>query len=375
MPLQARFPDLVPERYKAPFVAAVTEVEELRPPAVDFVDGFCGHGELGVALNARSDTVCLGFDAFTGANSITQSLSKYWADLVIPWLCVIAARCKQRAVWFFGPPCCSWVWFSRKVTKRSSTNIFGDTENMLVAEGNDIAGMLAELLWFLRGLDLKFVIEQPTSSLLWSFPPMAAVLSYGGLIAVSIQQGRFGAASVKPTSLRGTWQGIQQIRNANNRRILPQNLRPLTQVVGRWVHSTPGMRRSAAYTPEFAQAIARIYWALDWRAAVTLPRIEPSKWLYRGRFTPPAGIHRRAPDALAPGSRRGPAPEEPKDTEDSDVMVEDRSEWAIFDPYLDFETETSSSAASSCEDHPKAATFPVALRDRGTKRKLDLDDE
>ena len=69
-------------------------------------------------------------------------------------------------VWF-GIPCSTWVWIARGHTQRTKANINGNTHRQDVCQSNrmvDIIAMLLDLL-VLRGV--FYVIEQPSTSLVW----------------------------------------------------------------------------------------------------------------------------------------------------------------------------------------------------------------
>jgi hypothetical protein len=69
-------------------------------------------------------------------------------------------------VWF-GIPCSTWVWIARGHTERTKKNINGNTHREDVCQANrmvDIIAMLLDLL-VLRGV--FYVIEQPSTSLVW----------------------------------------------------------------------------------------------------------------------------------------------------------------------------------------------------------------
>ena len=51
---------------------------------------------------------------------------------------LLVLRIKENGLLTAGPQCSSWVWLSRKVTKRSSQNPLGDSAVAAVQDGNNV---------------------------------------------------------------------------------------------------------------------------------------------------------------------------------------------------------------------------------------------
>eukprot|EP00971_Amphidinium_carterae_P219039 4347983-Amphidinium_carterae.1 len=105
-----------------------------------------------------------------------------------------------------APPCSSWIWISRSTSKRSKVSIHGDESKFFVAAGNRTAEILAQLLVLCDKMGVYFIIEQPTSSLLWTHPSMTKALHIlrDRTLTVRFKMSIFGSRTAKPTTLVGS---------------------------------------------------------------------------------------------------------------------------------------------------------------------------
>lgn len=103
---------------------------------------------------------------------------------------------KHGLAWF-APPCSSWIWLSRGSTFRSGLNPRGALRFRKVREANRIARRLIYLLEYLVRKSCYFAVEQPMTSLLWTYRPVRRFLRRWNVFEVSIPLGQFGAPSEK----------------------------------------------------------------------------------------------------------------------------------------------------------------------------------
>lgn len=101
---------------------------------------------------------------------------------------------KHGLAWF-APPCSSWIWLSRGSTHRSGLNPRGNRRYRKVRDANRIARRLLYLLEYLVQKSCYFAVEQPMTSLLWSYRPFRKCLQRWKAFEVSIPLGQFGAPS------------------------------------------------------------------------------------------------------------------------------------------------------------------------------------
>ena len=139
---------------------------------LDYAEFFAGHAELSRAaleggLNGLTLDKLRGHDVLTG-----EGLRLWLATLTMV---------KQGGLAWFAPPCNSWVILCRAQSSRTYENEFlGDDHRYFVEEGNilgDITAMMC-LLAFLLSID--FVIEQPSSSVLFQSACMKGMLEVTG---------------------------------------------------------------------------------------------------------------------------------------------------------------------------------------------------
>lgn len=92
---------------------------------------------------------------------------------------------KQAIIWVLSipegglmwcaPQCSTWVWMSRKQSKRTKLDPLGNLDNENVINANKTISKLVVILKICVVRGVKFVIEQPTSSLLFEHPEMRAL--------------------------------------------------------------------------------------------------------------------------------------------------------------------------------------------------------
>lgn len=111
---------------------------------------------------------------------------------------------RASGVLWVGIPCSSWVFMSMGSTKRHFLRPQGQSHLKCTREGNALARRLCYLLELASRKKCFWVVEQPTSSLLFRYRPMRALLRRHKAIQVRTSLGAFGASTVKPVVLVGT---------------------------------------------------------------------------------------------------------------------------------------------------------------------------
>ncbi len=100
----------------------------------------------------------------------------------------------------------------------------------------------------------RWCVEQPISSLLWSFPPFARLLSFARANRTVTYLGAFGAASQKPVTLMHTSDWVHLLRRPKPQGDFSECL------VRRDAKGVTGIRTalkgSQSYPPEFGRAAA-----------------------------------------------------------------------------------------------------------------------
>ncbi len=150
---------------------------------------------------------------------------------------------------------------SSSVHQRSVESPEGDTANAKVRMSNLLVDNLVVLLRWAHCRGVHWLIEQPATSRMWSFPPMAALLRDTGARRVHTYMGCFGHRQPKPTVLWGTLPALDLL--ARSRSAVPEELRGQEdpRVVGYKkdssgrVSGNKFLHESAAYTEGFGRAI------------------------------------------------------------------------------------------------------------------------
>ena len=126
-------------------------------------------------------------------------------------------RIKENGLVTAGPQCSSWVWICRKVTQRSKQNPLGNTANASVRDGNHMNKSMALICLLCLKLKVKWLIEQPRTSLFFETPLMRSVTdTIPNVTTASVSLGNFGHMTRKSTLLVGTGPVIENIVATSN---------------------------------------------------------------------------------------------------------------------------------------------------------------
>ena len=80
---------------------------------------------------------------------------------------IFSLRClHQYGLSWYGVECSSWIWIGRSGTHRSEANPEGRSGNAKGAEANRVRDRVVFLMLLLTFSGRKYVVEQPSSSLL-----------------------------------------------------------------------------------------------------------------------------------------------------------------------------------------------------------------
>ncbi|CAL1165178.1 unnamed protein product [Cladocopium goreaui] len=133
----------------------------------------------------------------------------------------------RGGVAWFAMPCNSWVFMSRGSTKRCLLRVKGATHLKSTALGNRLARRLCYLLELCHKLGIFWVIEQPTTSLLFFYRPLRRLMKRHGAKRVGCSLGALNANTTKPVFLWGTvpFLGAFNIRPTALRRHQLQKIR------------------------------------------------------------------------------------------------------------------------------------------------------
>lgn len=136
----------------------------------------------------------------------------------------LVLHCLWGAILCGGPLCSSWIWIARFQTKRSLLDLEGDSNVEVVASSNRTASWLSGLCYIAHIRGVRFWFEQPVASIMFEYQNWK-VLFYtlvqdwlATIYSTFFRMFAFGAKSMKPTRLRGTWERLPEVPpdNANN---------------------------------------------------------------------------------------------------------------------------------------------------------------
>ncbi len=229
---------------------ATAEVRDL-----DYLDLFVGGGSVSSVLAASGHSS----DSFDAAvDPVCDILSERGFRIAMER----ASRVRRGGLIVAGPPCSLWTFMSSSVHKRTAENPGGDSTHRGVRMSNLLVSNLVVLLRHAHARGVHWVVEQPMTSRMWSFSPMATLISTCRAARVSTYMGAFNHRQCKPSVLMGTLPTLESlgrtlsdvpaaVRRASGQ---PAVLGYKRDAKGR-VTGNKYLHQSAAYTVEFGQAI------------------------------------------------------------------------------------------------------------------------
>ncbi len=164
---------------------------------LDCLDLFAGGGVVSTVFRNRgycSDSYDVAVDP---AHDI---LAESGFRIAVQKLC----RVRPGGLVMAGPPCSLWTFMSSSVHRRTSDCPGGDTTNWKVRMSNAVVDNLVALLCVACDRGVYWVVEQPATSRMWDWPPMAELLANSEALRVHTVMGAYGHRQTKPTVLRGT---------------------------------------------------------------------------------------------------------------------------------------------------------------------------
>ena len=258
--------DMLPDRFRDVVFRMSEHISEYEVSKLHALDVFSGTGNMAAAFNAFRMPAAT-FDKEVGGES-----EDILGDAGLGQLLFNVARVVTGGVVWFGPPCSTWIWLSRRSTKRTRAEVGGDTSVAAVMEANEIAHIVADVIRTCHTLGLYYVLEQPASSLLFNYEPISAVLADTRAQSVSVELGRAGAMTPKPLRLMGTAPYLIRLAGIVRRRSMVTRARALTRREGGWVNGERGaLRLSSSYPRTFCCIVARLHADL---AGVDIPEPE-----------------------------------------------------------------------------------------------------
>ena len=122
------------------------------------------------------------------------------------WVLTLIASIVPGGLLWLAPQCSTWLGFlSQKHMKRNSQNEFwGDRGRTDVVDANTCACLVAFFIAWADALGVRYCIENPPTSLLWKFPPLAERLLETSCVYYHTWGGAMGWETLKPLGLATT---------------------------------------------------------------------------------------------------------------------------------------------------------------------------
>lgn len=221
------------------------------------VSAFDGCGSLSRALNEHG-IASLGYD-ITNDEIYENCLTLEGVQFFLMMLVRVAVG---GVVWL-GPPCCSWIWLTRSKSKRTRSQPEGNVHDPWVRQHNCIADFVAKVILVCHERGIYFIIEQPLSSVLFHYAPIAEAIAIAGGRSVSVRLGDFGAETTKPLRLVGTAPWLDGLPAVGEKLRSTSGRVPMQTLAVRQNHAVTGKRdvlqESSAYPTCFAVHVARLH--------------------------------------------------------------------------------------------------------------------
>ena len=173
---------------------------------LDFVELFAGDHAVSRGLRA------LGYKGVTFDNRTIDARQ----DILTPvgFLTALAAcqRLRPDGVLFAAPVCSTWVFMSRATTERDITLAGAWASSAHVKAHNAMAARVAALCHFAASAGCHFVVEQPSTSVMFSYRPWLELRTAWAVHQIRFPMAAYGGASLKPSWLIGTAPWLERLR-------------------------------------------------------------------------------------------------------------------------------------------------------------------
>lgn len=233
---------------------------------IDALSVFDGHGGMSAAFGAEAFRVA-SFEIERDASQNVLSMTG------IETFLNVVSRMPHDSIAWLAPPCGSWVFLTRSKSKRTAQNLAGAINDSWVRLHNDIADWVARALLFLTSRGIFVVVEQPTDSCLYKYPPVQDALTQIGARPARIQLCNWGQDTLKPLTLWGTapWLEVLVERNAELAEAIGGRVRKRQRLVtvddnGKVTGKRGALSESAAYPTALCEFVARCH--RDWLASL-----------------------------------------------------------------------------------------------------------
>ena len=142
-----------------------------------FQEDFCGHHNLSTAM------LQAGLPILARDTKFSRNLNNLTGIGMMATLQGLRTLCQGGLAWF-GIPCSSCVYMSRGSTRRSRLNARGCRSYASVRQANAIARRDCYLVHYVEQKGAFWCLDNPVSSLVWLYKPVADMLRRPGVHCV-----------------------------------------------------------------------------------------------------------------------------------------------------------------------------------------------
>ena len=165
----------------------------------------------------------------------------------------------------WGTVCSSWIWLSRSSTGRAIWQPLGDCWSDSARAGNIMVSRMTLILYLLVAKQVMWIVEQPSSSLMFLHPRLSQFRRWGGYLEVLTYMAEYGGSTSKPTTLRGSPRWLPEleakITPATRARLREEGVSLADVSIGKHgrkvVTGNQNLKGSQAYPRGYAKAVVQ----------------------------------------------------------------------------------------------------------------------
>ena len=227
--------------------------------ALDGAELFAGVAAVTAGMRAQKLT-CIPFEIKLSRHMDMLSTTGFGLALTL----ILRMGMSGRGLLWMAPVCSSWIFMSMGTTMRSRWTPEGDTSVACVKDGNIMVCRCVLLAALAHALNLTWIIEQPSSSVMVYHPRMQWLAKFACMYWVGgIHMGAYGGDSQKTLKLYSNEQWIEQLYKK-----LPSEQKFTNNTVTKsYLNSNgekkvtggKGLKATQAYPLPFGMAVGRAY--------------------------------------------------------------------------------------------------------------------
>ena len=173
----------------------------------------------------------------------------------------LLSRIRPGGLFWAAPPCSSWVFLNMGTSGRRAYREAGAWEtNAKIKCQNALAARVAALCFLASTRGVWWLVEQPSSSLMFGYLPWACVAEGLRPSVIRTHMGAFGGPTAKLTLIAGTAPFLQDLKRSlspeDSARIEELQIRTAIKAGGGGVHGSKDLKATQSYPLQFGTAVA-----------------------------------------------------------------------------------------------------------------------